>query len=239
MFPSAAGMPPALPQSQMAAQSLLDDDEDIPTTVATRDQLEPSRPYNLGQTVQERAARPIPAAGMPAAGRSAPPPRPPGPPPRPPGPPPSAQYGAPPPSGPPGPPPRPQYGAPNPPSFGGAPQPQPTTAFPAYTPPPPPPDGGDDLGATIALPQNVANQVRAAGAPPPMGPPSTVSFAMPPPQMGPPQFGNPAMAPQMAPQYGGQMMPPQFGGQMPPSIPEQQSQIETAISLPKPDPAAI
>ncbi|MFO0590816.1 MAG: serine/threonine-protein kinase [Polyangiaceae bacterium] len=234
--------PPPKPQSAMAATSLLDDDEDIPTTVATRDQMEPSRPGpSLGGPPPNRPPpaagmpAPPPAAGMPPPMRAtqpsagnAPPPRPPGPPP---------QYGAPPPPmggqmqgppmGQPGmPPPRPQFGpTPGaPPAFGGPPPSQgaATQAFPAY----PDHGGGEDLNATIALPQTA----QAMGIQPPPGPmpnnvnpPSTVSFGGPPPQ-------NPYAAP--PPPYG---MPQQM-----PGVPQSpQSQIETAISLPRPDPAAI
>ena len=257
--PRGPGQPPGPPppppptkkplQAAMAATSLLDDDEDIPTTVATRDQLEPSR-----GAVPDRGGRPVPAAGMPAgppqpARPTQPsmggPPRPPGPPPGPPG-----QYGAPPQMGPPGPPPRPGYGQ-QPPAFG-APAPpgggEATSAFPGYGAP-----GHDDdgnLGATIALPQSVSNAVRqpAAGAPPPgLNPPSTVSFGLGPPQSGP-MTGPPGMHPQMGgpmggPQSGFGMQAPQMypGMQgMPPQMPPgPQSQIETAISLPRPDPASI
>jgi serine/threonine-protein kinase len=240
--------PPARkPPPAMAATSLLDDDEDVPTTVATREQIEPSR---VGGPPQDR--RPPPAAGMPApppaAGMPPPPPGarpgPPGPPPntmRPPG---QPQYGQPPPppmSGQPGRqgfPPPPAYGAQQPPS---APQPAPTQAFPAY-----PGGGGDDLGATIALPQPVSSgRGPGPGGPPGnLNPPSSIGFG----QQGPPSFGNPPMSGPSGVSFGPGAQPPQqqqspqFGGPgvPPPGTPGgPQSQIETAISLPRPDPAAI
>ncbi|MBK8253986.1 MAG: protein kinase [Polyangiaceae bacterium] len=225
--------PPPKPQSAMAATSLLDDDEDIPTTVATRDQLEPSR---AGAALAERA-KPVPAAGMPAP----PPPR-------------QTQQslGAPPPPprGPGGP---PSFGCPSPPQYG---QNQP------YAPPPPPhampaqqdstsafpglaSGGHDDLNATIALPQSVSNAVRGAPAPAAgLNPPSSVNIGGP---MGPPSFGGPPSGQPMngPPGYPGQGpmqygAPPSFGPPGAPMYPPQpQSQIETAISLPRPDPAAI
>jgi serine/threonine protein kinase len=243
-------------QAPMAATSLLDDDEDIPTTVATRDQMESSRPHNLGQNAPDRPP-PRPAAGMPAPpqgarstqmGMGGPPPRPPGPPPN---------YAAPPPMGqpqqqqmgPPGPPPRPNYGGQQQQHGYGPPAPLPpsgdhTAAYPGY---PQQGGGGDDLGATIALPQNMSGPGPGRGLGPPPGPPpppqqggmnpsSSVSFGAPP---GPPsQYGNQQMggpqgqAPNSAYGYQSQHQAPAFA-QNP------QSQIETAISLPRPDPAAI
>ena len=253
--------PTKKPQAAMAATSLLDDDEDIPTTVATRDQLEPSRPHP-GAPGQDRGARPAPAAGMPAAGMPPGPPQPVRPtqpsmgasPPRPPGPPPPGSYGPPPQMGPPGPPPPPQrggynpqqpYGAPPPPQHGGG---DSTSAFPGYG---AHGEGDGDLGSTIALPQTVSNAVRtpAAGAPPPgaLNQPSSVSFSMGGPQMGmggpQGQQGYPGQQ-QMGGQQGGYGMSPQqqpYGQvmQMAPPMNGPQSQIETAISLPRPDPASI
>ncbi|MEZ4296335.1 MAG: protein kinase [Polyangiaceae bacterium] len=234
------------PPAAMAATSLLDDDEDIPTTVATRDQLEPSR---SGAALAGDRPRPMPAAGMPAPTTQQslgvqPPPRPPGAPPSP--------YGAPPGHAPPGHGP-PGHGAhPGPPSYGQAPSPygahpqQPpqdaTAAFPGLA-----SGGGDDLGATIALPQSsMGNGPRAPLPAGGLNPPSSVSFGAPP----PPQqaYGAPQMGP---PGYGQQHAPPSFGGAAQPGYNPQpgmappmgmagpQSQIETAISLPRPDPAAI
>jgi len=258
--------PPPASKSAMAATSLLDDDEDIPTTVATRDQMEPSRQHPIPQANRPApaAGMPAPAAGMPPGIRSTQPSAGAQPPPRPPGPPP--QYGMQqqpmngPMSGPPGPPPRPQYGAPQG-QYGAPPPPQQqqqqpppqqrpgeaTSAFPGF----PESGGGDDLGATIALPQTVSNAVRpAAGgghSPGGLNNPSSVSFGGPPtgPGMGPPPYGGPQM---MGPpgQMGGPMQQQQQNPYGPPPMmmaPNQpaspQSQIETAISLPRPDPAAI
>ena len=211
---------------------------------------------------------PPPAAGMPPPVRATqqsagnqPPPRPPGPPPQYGQP--QQQM-----SGPPGPPPRPQYqpgqGPQNP--YGAPPPPQQqqpqgpqdhTSAFPGYG----DHGGGDgDLGATIALPQSSIpgggqRQGPPPGPPPPqqnLNPPSSVSFGAPPPpgQYGNPQMGGPGQQGQMGPQgqmgqqqqYGQQQygqQQPQYPQQMAPPPQGPQSQIETAISLPRPDPAAI
>lgn len=162
--------------------------------------------------------------------------------------------------GPPGPAPtqRGGYGAPQGPSYGGPQPPQQqhgggesTSAFPGYG----GHDEGDDLGSTIALPQTVSNAIRqpAAGqAPAPVNQPSSVSFGFGQ-QMGG-QMGGPPGQPGMGnpQQMGGQMGGPQsgYGMQAPQMHPGMQgmqmqmpqgpqSQIETAISLPRPDPASI
>jgi len=254
--PGQAPPPPSRgqPQAPMAATSLLDDDEDVPTTVATRDQMESSRPRQQGGP-QERAR---PAAGMPAQPARPPQPGGGGPPPRAPGPPgPPPNYNAPPPlapqqppMGPPGPPPRPPYGAQQQPygaqqqPYGAPPPPQQqpsdqTSAYPGF-----PQGQGDDLGSTIALPQSVSSAVRGPNPGPPPGPPppqgqgglnspSSISFGA----MSPPGYGQnpPLNGPgQNGYGYGPQQQAPAYGQ---PGQP--QSQIETAISLPRPDPAAI
>ena len=253
-------------ESQMAASSLMDDDEDVPTMVANRDPMD--RP-----TINERAA-PRPAAGMPAAnmpgmggpgmhggmpgmgGGGMPGAGPPmgGPPPAQfPGAPPPAPYGA-----------RPGGGFP-PAQFPQAPPGARTAAFPS----------DDDLGSTMALPnhmnapQGMPDQPRSAygqgqgpgmsqgyggaggaglgnpgqgyGQPPqpsyngqsygsttlPQGyPPAGQSTA---PSFGPAPTGMSMASPQAFPP----MQMPGPGGQQP------QSQIETALSLPRPDPAAL
>jgi serine/threonine-protein kinase len=228
--------------AQMAATSLMDDDEDMPTTVAMREQIE----------VAMRAG-PRPAAGMPAPpgqGGYGPPP------------PPQGQYGQPPPPAggarPPfgsaaaGPPQQLHYNAANQ-GYGQAPR------APQFSQPNPPPDAHDgqseDLGATVALPlpsQQEPDRPRPAGGQPygQYGPsagqqgasanqaPSQGYAPAPAPPQQPQHYGYAAQqAP--APHYGPQGAQNQqlYGGHMPPLAP--QSQIETALSLPRPDPASL
>jgi serine/threonine-protein kinase len=227
--PAAAAPSPST--SSLAAQSLMDDDEDVPTTVATREQLEKSEAL---EAAKNRPAGGRPAAGAPAAG--APPQH------QQPGMPGSMQpapfgggnnafapggFGAPQGSRPP-----PQQQASPQPQFGGPPpqQQQPysqqhqeagygfggrderTAAFPGLS-----GGAGEDLGSTIALPQE--------GAPRPQQ-----GYGQAPPGYNPP-----------APGYGQQ--PPAISYGLPPGayapMAGPQSQIETALSLPRPDPAAL
>jgi serine/threonine-protein kinase len=183
---------PMAPMQQMSASSLMDDDEDVPTTVANRDQ---------GESGGVR-----PAAGMPAL---------------------------------------PAAGAPayaTQPHAGGYPG-DPNAAV-------------DDLGATIALPstvnrvqQQIAEAERARQMQGNVNPyaPTYHHFGGPAPYNGYPQqqqqqqpFPGAAYDP-----YGAQTAvfpPPQpmatYGHPFPPGI-QPQSQIETALSLPRPDPAAL
>lgn len=227
-------MAPSYGSAQMAAMSLMDDDEDMPTTVAMREQID----------VATRGPRP--AAGMPA-------------------PPAQSAYGAQPQQG--QYPAAPQNGAR--PSFGsanaGPPQQlhynpasqgygqaslfgQPNQAL---------QDQSEDLGATVALPlpSQEPERPRPAGGQPyghygPSGgaagqqgagssqaPAQNQGYA-PTPQPQPQHYG---FAPQQAPapHYGPQGAQNQqpYGGHMPPLAP--QSQIETALSLPRPDPASL
>ena len=208
-----AAMPPPEDRSasqQMAATSLMDDDEDVPTTVATREHLEKSS----GGMPMPSAGRPGPMAGQ-----------------------------------------RPQLTTPMPAAgMPGQGQNERTAALPngGY------PGDADDLNATIALPAN-------AKIPDP-GPPRP-GFGQPPPQQGfggypaPQQQGfNGSMGQQQPqqPSFGFGQQPQQQGyGQQQqltyqnaisnpnPQVPQQygqrgvQSQIETAMSLPRPDPAAL
>jgi serine/threonine-protein kinase len=229
-------------QAQMASQSLMDDDEDVPTTVAMREQLE---------VAVRNATAPRPAAGLPA------PPAQPGPPPPPSGGPSPASYAGASyaanaamrpggfPQNNPAPPP---YGAPPPSPYGrppyGAPAPDERTA--AIQGP------SEDLGSTVALPSMLDAAPRPGPAynqqfAPPQGgmgmgqngqPPGPGMQQFGPPQFGPPQggpsptFGNPALNPVGV--VGGVPM------NLPPiPIGQPQSQIETALSLPRPDPAAL
>ncbi|HVK67892.1 MAG TPA: protein kinase [Polyangium sp.] len=188
---------------QMAATSLMDDDEDVPTTVATRDHLEkaaggplPSagRPSTPQGQQRPQLTTPLPAAGMPGPGHN-----------------------------------------------------ERTAALPNGGYP-----GDDDLNATIALP---ANAKMPDPGPPRQGfgAPQQPSFGgYPAPQQ--PSF-NGGMAPQQPGfGFGQQPQQPQYGQQPGyqypisnpnPQIPQQygqrvaQSQIETAMSLPRPDPAAL
>ncbi len=250
----AAG-PPQMPAG-IASMSLMDDDEDVPTTVALREHLEP-----LARLVNERAQ----AAARPAAGLAAfvaGPPR------KPPAPPtqamPSMQGGGPSPASyaanaasyaanapgasgagrAPGPgfggspgyggnagPPSPAFGAPQ--GFSGG-FDERTAAIPA------PSDEG--FGSTVALPLPEAHALPGPGfapygAPPGPPPPSSNGYGGfqqggPAPSFGQPQ-GNPALTP--AGMVGGVPMNLPMYSQ--PGGP--QSQIETALSLPRPDPAAL
>ena len=232
--PSSGARPVAPPQPspQMAAMSLMDDDEDVPTTVAMREQIE-----------QASRNGPRPAAGMPAPQQQG--------------------FGIPPNGGA-----RPAFGgAPSPPQqqpqynqggYGQAPR------QPAPYGQPPLDDrnaqngaSAEDLGATVALPlpSNEPERPRPAGgqpygqyAPAPGNGGQVSSNANPTlPSQG---QGGYAAAPQPqvygyaaqqapAPHYGpqGAQNQQQYGGHMPPLAP--QSQIETALSLPRPDPASL
>jgi hypothetical protein len=241
--PGIPGIPAAI-----ASQSLMDDDEDVPTTVALREHLEP-----LAAMMNDRAANGMrPAAGLPTMEAPKRPPPPPtqamsavGPSPasyaanaasyaanvgRPPGPTPGPTFG-----------PTPGYqanAAPPAPGFGqNAPRPfgydERTAAIPA------PSDEG--FGSTVALvmPDHAPGgpsfgQYGMPPAPPPPGGNGFGAF----PQGGPaPSFGQPQANPALTPagMVGGvpmnYPMAPQPGGP--------QSQIETALSLPRPDPAAL
>jgi serine/threonine-protein kinase len=216
--------------SQMSASSLMDDDEDVPTTVAMREQLEAARV----------PSGPRPAAGLPSSAA-----------------PPGFQqnggaqgrpgFGQNPPGYPP-----PTFGAPGqPPNFG------------AQGRPFGPSDDrngqgqGDDLGATVALPVNKPGDPQRSSAPSPFSPFGQQAAA----QGGapgfnqapPPNFNGPGFN-QQGPQFGfnQQGAPPQqqyqnanTPSQLPPlPLPSgppgaPQSQIETALSLPRPDPAAL
>ena len=237
--PSSGARPVAAPPqqgAQMAAMSLMDDDEDVPTTVAMREQLD-LMPVRGG---------PRPAAGMPA---------------------PQGGYGAQQPAVPQNGGARPAFGGAaasqsqqqpqyNQGGYGQAPRPQGQYGQ-------PPPDanngGGDDLGATVALPMpsNEPERPRPAGGQPygqygpaagngqagpssnPTLPSQTQGYAaapQPQQQQQPQLYG---YAPQQAPavQYGPQGAQSQYSNHMPPLAP--QSQIETALSLPRPDPASL
>jgi len=216
---------PPPPLAPIASQSLMDDDEDVPTTVAMREQLEFVRP----------GVRP--AAGLPAPQQQPQPPPPQAS---------SASYAAnvgraaagPPYAAGPG---YPGHGQP----AQGGPQPfgrpqgfdERTAAIPA----------SDDLGSTVALPSTLGLDAGRGpspafgqyGAPPPAHPGANgqgqpyggFQQRGPAPTFGQPQ-GNPALTP--AGMVGGVPMHLPMG---PPGGP--QSQIETALSLPRPDPAAL
>ena len=221
------GMPPSgersrAQQAAIASQSLMDDDEDVPTTVAMRDQIDiPVRPG---------AVRP--AAGLPAA------------------PPPSAGFGQPSPA---------SYAA-NAASYAanvgrGAPPSAPGGPGPSFGGYPSQQQGPADLGSTVALPGLGMPEIPHGH----MRPPQAPGFGAPPPQYGqPPQNGQGFGGYQQQQQYGGPA--PSFGQQAnpvltpagmvggvpmnlpmhPPGMPgAPQSQIETALSLPRPDPAAL
>ncbi|WP_437503485.1 serine/threonine protein kinase [Sorangium sp. So ce1099] len=234
---------------QMSASSLMDDDEDVPTTVATREHAEPVRPLPSGERPTVR-----PAAGIaPERAHAAPP-----------------QFGAQPalPAGRPGFPPAYQ-GQPHAQGRHNTPQPPRTSA--QYPPPldldtgelaPLPPgrllDRGLDspLASTLALPPQApppashgasdpsrhaqGNRAPTFGASP-QGPPGAAPYALP--------FNGQGYAP--APALPGLAPAPAFPpppsttlGQAQPFAPAAaaqppQSQIETALSLPRPDPAAI
>lgn len=202
---------------QMAAMSLLDDDEDVPTTVATRDQIEnmsaamPSSMSPRPPAAQDRA--PLrPAAGIPAPENQG--------------------FGGANRSG------YPNPGAP----FGGAPPrgDERTAALPGgmYGSQP-----AEDLGATVALPSSLKQQENVhqqrPGGTGPQGFPSP----------GPGGYGQPEIRPygQQSQQLGfgqptfGQAQMSPYPGMSAGGYPgaPRQSQIETAVSLPRPDPAAV
>ncbi|AUX36576.1 MULTISPECIES: serine/threonine-protein kinase [Sorangium] len=231
---------------QMVASSLMDDDEDVPTTVATREHAEPVRPLPHGER-----AMPRPAAGMAPELALAPPPQPGAPSALP-----TVRPGAPP----------AHAGLPRAP--GG--QNLAAPVIPANPYPPldlgsadraPFPRGGlldSDLGnplaSTLALPQQAPPQ---PPAPVPQGPsdaarrghasraaavgasPQVPSYALPFNGQGyapSPPAGSPVPAfPPPPSTIAGQGQP--FAPAAPAQPP--QSQIETALSLPRPDPAAI
>jgi eukaryotic-like serine/threonine-protein kinase len=201
--PPAQAAAPAVP---LANTSLMDDDEDVPTTVATRDQLEMSAARPVAQPA---GPPPRPAAGMPA------PPYANGP----------AQHAYPQqgyPNGPGAPPPHMQqpYGAypgqrPPAPYQGGHPRPEDrTAAFPGM---------GEDLGSTVALPSEAHR-------------PHTVPMHA---HYGGSPHYSPPMYAQQNPQISYGPQPGSFGNLPPPHQLMPQSQIETALSLPRPDPAAL
>lgn len=208
----------------MAADSLMDDDEDIPTTVATRDHMEKAAAAGAMRMPGPADFRtgPKPAAGMPAAGMATTP--------------------------------MPAYPGP-----GG--RDERTAALPSGM------GAGedfDDLNSTIAMPANA--KIPDPGPPrnfnqPPKPAAGFGGFSPPTPSQPPPGFnGQPVSA---QPGYGfGQPPPPNFQPQQPtaafPSVPPSgptphqqqqmaqamygrggQSQIETAMSLPRPDPAQL
>ena len=236
--PSSGARPVAAPQPavQMAAMSLMDDDEDVPTTVAMREQMEAV------------ARGPRPAAGMPAPN-------------------PQAGYGAqqaqqqarpaygaaPPQQQQPQQPPQQTYNQGG--QGYGQPQRQPVQyAQPNHGQPNDAGQGGmsaDDLGQTVALPMPSGpepDRPRPAGGQPygQYGPGQGGGAQQPQPNQGyapspmHPQAQHMGYAPQQAPALnygpqGAQNLP--YGGHMPPMAP--QSTIETALSLPRPDPAAL
>lgn len=243
--------PPPPQDSGMASQSLMDDDEDVPTTVAMREQMEAA--VRAGQRPPGPGGQPPPGfgnqgPGYPQQGHGQQPnpyasPQQQG-----------QQYG-----GYAQPPQQQQqqpynaaqaaYGA----AYGGAaaqPQPQPgygehTTALPNL--PAIPHQGPDDLGSTIALPIDAPIHDPIPKRPGPAGggmpnmqlnspggmghePIGAATVALPA-FPGLPEIGPPQQPPPPQQQYG------QQHGALPPLPP--QSQIETALSLPRPDPAAL
>jgi serine/threonine-protein kinase len=221
--PLAPPPPTAPPMAQMASTSLMDDDEDVPTTVATREHLEAAVSRAPAAPAADRAP-PRPAAGMPAAGAPA-----------------VAAYstaGSPYGAAPPG------Y-APTPPSVPPAGDER-TQAFPA---------GGaapEDLNATVALPHSMAavqsqlaeaerarqqqqQQQQQQTYQPYAQPPQQPMGA--PPGYGPQGYGAPPQGYGFPP--GPQQAPTQAFPMMPPGAMGPQSQVETAISLPRPDAAAL
>jgi serine/threonine-protein kinase len=199
-------------QAMMAAESLMDDDEDVPTTVATRDQIE----------IMAAAANPRP--GPPMQGG-----------------PPGDRNSSP----------RPAAGSPGP-QGGYRPGAQPqqderTAALPSgmYGAP-----GGhvEDLGATVALPSSIKQreeaQVARGFSPSPAAGgggynPQQQQGGYGAQQYPPPQQGGYGQQQGFNPQQGYPGGPPQ---NLPPLHPQghpRQSQIETAVSLPRPDPAAV
>jgi eukaryotic-like serine/threonine-protein kinase len=229
--PSSGARPVAAPQpaAQMAAMSLMDDDEDVPTTVAMREQIE--------LVARAGGPAPRPAAGMPAPTQLGFAPAPQAPPPQ--------QQG------------RPVYTGAQPPpqsqqfNQGGQNYGQPQRPQGQYGQAPPEvPQSADDLGQTVALPMPEPEQRPRAGGAQPYGqygaaqggngqqnqaPPAQNQGYAAPPQQQPQHYGYAAQqAP--APHYGPQGAQNQYG-QLPPLPP--QSTIETALSLPRPDPASL
>ncbi|WP_437722655.1 serine/threonine-protein kinase [Sorangium sp. So ce861] len=231
---------------QMVASSLMDDDEDVPTTVATREHAEPVRSLPHGERAMAR-----PAAGMAPELAPAPPPQPGAPSALP-----TVRPGLPP------------AHASSPRAPGG-----PNLVAPAIPANPYPPrdlglgdrasfprgglldsELGNPLASTLALPQQAPPQ---PPAPVPQGPidaarrghasraaavgasPQVPSYALPFNGQGyapSPPVGSPAPAfPPPPSMTAGQAQP--FAPAAPAQPP--QSQIETALSLPRPDPAAI
>ena len=230
------------PAAQMAAMSLMDDDEDVPTTVAMREQIE--------LVARGGAPAPRPAAGMPAPTQlgftPAPQQQ-------------QPQQG------------RPQYNPAQPPphsqqfnqggqNYGQPPRQQNQYGQPNQAPPEAAHVGltADDLGQTVALPMPgpEPDRPRPAGGQPygqygpgqggnngqqanpsqTQQPAQNQGYAAPPQQ----QMQHYGYAPQQAPalNYGPQgAQNQQYGGQLPPLPP--QSTIETALSLPRPDPASL
>ena len=236
--------PPPQPTAQMAAMSLMDDDEDVPTTVAMREQME--------AVARGGAPAPRPAAGMPAPtqlGFSSSP---------------QQQQARPAYGGAAGNQQQPQSQQhPHSQQFnqGGQNYNQPQRPQGQYGQPqqaqPDPGLSADDLGQTVALPMPEPEQRSRPAAGQPYGqygpgqggnngqqgangnqqqPPQNQGYAAPPQQ----QMQHYGYAQQQAPapHYGPQgAQNPQYGGQLPPLPP--QSTIETALSLPRPDPAAL
>ncbi|MEO7330361.1 MAG: serine/threonine-protein kinase, partial [Minicystis sp.] len=219
--------------AQMASMSLMDDDEDVPTTVAMREQLENAARLAMG------TQQPRPAAGMPAPPGAPQPPN--GGQPRPGyGPQPTQMGGYAAPQAPP--PPQQQYGQPQQRPYGPPQTSEHTAALPAPS---------EDLGATVALPMTAKSMDALRG-----------SYGQPQQQQAPQQqqpqqgyngqggYGQPQQQqPQPSYGFGQQQAPtPQYGQPGNPSMGQQmhhapphgpQSQIETALSLPRPDPAAL
>jgi serine/threonine-protein kinase len=242
----AAGAPPApvssrataidAPLAPMAATSLMDDDEDIPTAVATRAHVE-SANRALASTA---AARPPPRQGAPQP-----------PPPfqsAPRQPPPQVPRAGPSSSGPAPPPLVPNYAA--------APQDERTTALPQGL-VPAPAHHDEGFGATLAMPNGPSAEVERARqqaaqhaqhstmrtlerpAPTQVFPLSFVPAGPPTGHAGaPPHAGRPGEAP-YSPSFGPPPGAPSFGPPPgAPAYPRMQSQVDTALSLPRPDTSA-
>jgi serine/threonine-protein kinase len=246
--PSASGeRPVSAKNAQIASQSLMDDDEDVPTTVAMRDALE----SHIASAIAPR-----PAAGLPAPQPQQPPQQHPmGPPPQQMG---GQQYGSP-----------ASYAANSAASYAanrqpqqqqyapGAPSPASYAAnlaaqqqqqqqygrpggYPEHTSALPGPS--EDLGSTVALPGGLAG----------MEMPRSPAFGGQYGNNGPPQYPQGGPAPQFGQQQNPQLTPHGMVGGVPmnllsapqaspgaPHLSGPQSQIETALSLPRPDPAAL
>ena len=247
-----AGQRPNIDVQQMAATSLMDDDEDVPTAVATRDHLEQAGMRAPAPPSMADRAGPRPAAGMPAMQSPGPA---------------RAPFGT-------------QPTVATNVQQGHYAQPFPsisdehTAALPGGE---MGMGGGDDLGATIALPQSSSSGKPAGPLP---GNPQQGGFQQQYPQQqqqqqqqqqhqqqqqqrqqqqqqqqqqqfngqqGFAQYGanggyQANNAPQQAPQApSNAAFPPQMQMlQMPPQgLNQPQSQVETALSLPRPDPAAL